>query len=95
MSHNNLPLSNGVEVYEIFWQLDDYSGTALSSTEIPLGPPLLGDWGSHWELMIDLGLKGGDGGFGAEVTSVWLIPEPSSVLLLGLGFAAFVRWRRR
>ncbi len=95
ISYSNLPLSNGVEVYEIFWQLDDDSGTALSSAEIPLGSPILGDWDHPLQLMIDLGPKGSDGGIFAEVTSVWLIPEPSSVLLLGLGFAAFVRRRRR
>jgi len=43
-SDNNLPLSNWVEVDHIWWQLDDYSGTALSSDALPITPPVLTDW---------------------------------------------------
>ncbi len=94
VSYNNLPLSNGVPVDHISWQLDDYSGMALSSDALPLGPPILEDWEYDWGLRIELGPKG-DTMVTADVTSVWLIPEPATVLLLGLGALALLRIRRR
>ena len=89
-SYNNLSLDNGTEVNHISWQLDDYSGTALSSTDLPTMAPILSNW--DWQ---SLGINGGIGGtapcyeksfgIGAEVTSVFLIPEPMSLLLLCAG----------
>ncbi len=73
-SYNNLPLSNGVEVDHISWQLDDYSGTALSSTALPTTPPVLEDWSNVWELHIRCGYKGSIR-IAAEVISVELV-EP-------------------
>ena len=93
-SYNNLPFSNGVPVFHISWQLDDDSCTALSSDALPLGPPILEDWEYDWGLRIELGPKG-DTMVTADVTSVWLIPEPATVLLLGLGALALLRMRRR
>ncbi|NIP25165.1 MAG: hypothetical protein GWN67_17750 [Phycisphaerae bacterium] len=48
LSYNNLPLSNGVHVENIAWQLDDYSGTALSSDALPITPPVLTNWQDTW-----------------------------------------------
>jgi len=93
-SYKNLALSNGVPVLHISWQLDDYSGTALSSDALPLGPPVLQDWDYNRGLRIELGPKG-ETRITADVTSVWLIPEPATVLLLGLGALALLGIRRR
>ncbi|MCJ7777768.1 MAG: PEP-CTERM sorting domain-containing protein [Sedimentisphaerales bacterium] len=89
-SYNNLQLSNGAEVENISWQLDDYGGTALSSTALPTTAPVLSDWDYN-----NLILGGGMGGtppcyektfyIEAEVTSTILIPEPTSLFLFGLG----------
>ena len=91
-SYNNLPLSNGVEVDHISWQLDDYSGTALSSDALPTTPPVLGDWQDNY-LRITFGYKGYST-MGVDVTSVELLPEPATILLLGLGGLALLRKRR-
>ena len=90
-SYYNLPLSNGVWVEHISWQLDDYTATALSSTDLPTTPPVLEDWAySPAQLGIKLGSKGYAGLYG-EVTSVELVPEPGTVFLLGLGGLALIR----
>ncbi len=47
-SYTNLPLSNGVFVDHIAWQLDDPTGTALSSDSLPTGPPVLTNWQSYF-----------------------------------------------
>jgi len=78
-SHNNLPLSNGSPVESIWWQLNDNTGSALSSDALPTTFPFLGDWHANV-----LGI-GADRRYGitAHVTSA--IPEPATVLLFGLG----------
>jgi hypothetical protein len=43
-SSNNRPLSNGVGVRSIRWQLSDPSQTALKSTDLPRSAPRLSDW---------------------------------------------------
>jgi len=90
-SYSNLTLASGVSVDHISWQLNDYSCTALSSDDLPLVPPVLGDWESNY-LLITLGPKGSSSIQGT-VTDVWLIPEPGSIFVLGLG--ALGLWRRR
>ena len=90
-SYSNLPLSNGVLVDHISWQLDDDSGTALSSDALPTTPPVLEDWGFDWGLRITFGFKGSSK-IRAEVTSA--IPEPATVLLLALGGLLLTRQRR-
>ena len=52
-SYNNLALSNGIFVEHISWQLDDPTAAALSSTELPLIPPSLSDWGSIFGVTIN------------------------------------------
>jgi hypothetical protein len=89
--HNNLALANGVSIDNLHWQLDDYSGTALSNDALPLTAPDLSRWQSN-----SLSVSGGMYPFPLEgdktlfrisgqVTSVWLIPEPASLLIFGLG----------
>jgi hypothetical protein len=90
-SYNNLTLDNGVSIDRLHWQLDDYSGTALSSDALPTTPPVLSQWQSN-----QLSVRGGmypfppDGtktlfGINGHVTSVYLIPEPASLILLATG----------
>jgi len=81
-----------VEIDHISWNLDDWSGSALSSDALPLGPPVLSDW-EYQRLTIELGPKGG-ANVGGQVTCVWLIPEPATVLLLGCGSVLILRKRQ-
>jgi hypothetical protein len=89
-SYNNLFLYNGVDVDHISWQLDDYGGTALSSTALPTTAPVLSDW-DYNTLYISGGIGGTppcfDEAFHIQgyVTSVYLIPEPASLILLAIG----------
>ena len=92
-SYHNLPLSNGVLIDYISWQLDDYSCTALSSDALPTTPPVLEDWESIGGITIDFGYKGSSM-IRAHVTSAELVPEPATVFLLGLGALALLRKRR-
>ena len=78
-SYNNLSLSNGTPVDYIFWSLKDHTATALSSDALPTTPPVWNDWQENV-----LRLEGDRKYFiDAHVTSA--IPEPATILLLGLG----------
>jgi hypothetical protein len=52
-SYNNLALSDTLEVDHIAWQLDDDTGTALDSTDMPLTAPNLADWVQGFALSIE------------------------------------------
>ncbi len=86
-SRNNLSLSNGTLVEQMWWQLNDNTGTALLSDALPLTAPFLSDWQTN-----HLSINGEKGtfGIGAHVTSA--IPEPATILLLGIG-AFFIKKR--
>jgi hypothetical protein len=85
-SDNNLTLDNGVPLRGIFWQLDDYSGQAISSISLPVTAPIIDDWQDGNILNIAGGVEREETfGISATVTSATLIPEPSSILLLSTG----------
>jgi len=81
-SSNNLPLSNGTPVESIWWQLNDYTGAALSSDALPTKFPFLGDWQANL-LVIEGVPRWAFFGIKAHVTSA--IPEPATLLLLSFG----------
>jgi hypothetical protein len=88
-SYNNMPLPNGIPVWYIYWQLTDYSGTAISSVMLPTEPPTLKNWEIDSGLNINFGYKGGSV-IGTKITSVELVPEPAtSVLLFLVGLILF------
>jgi len=80
LSYNNLPLYDNVSVGHISWQLDDSTGTALSSDALPTTPPVLEDWDLDWGIRIRGGIPDEEGKFierfiiSAFVTSVELVP---------------------
>jgi hypothetical protein len=88
-SYNNLPLSSGIEVEHIAWQLGDYSMNALSSAALPTSPPVLEDWDND-HFYITVGYKGSSM-ISAKVTSA--IPEPATVLFLALGSLVLTKRR--
>ena len=85
-SHNNLPLSNGTAVESIWWQLNDNTGSALSSDALPTTFPFLGDWQGN-VLGIDADRRYG---IHAHITSA--VPEPATIILI-VGGALFLRKR--
>jgi len=99
-SYNNLELDNGTIVDEFGLRFDDYSGTALSSDALLPIPLELSQWESK-----GLGIHGsgypsppieGDKSVPfsiiGHIDSVWLVPEPTTLLLFGLG-GLFLRKR--
>lgn len=58
ISFHGLPLSNGMSVYTIWWELLDSTGTALSSADLPTTAPVLTNW-DYYEGM-DLMINGKD-----------------------------------
>lgn len=78
-SFNNLSLSNGVAVELISWQLNDLTGTVFSSDLLPTTAPVLNDWQTN---LLDIG---GYRTFGIRGHVTTAIPEPVTMLMLGLG----------
>jgi len=85
-SSNNLPLSNGTPVDDIWWSLKDPTGTALSSDALPTISPILDQWEAN-VLAIEADRRYG---IKAHVTSA--IPEPACIILLSIG-GLFLRKR--
>ena len=93
-SYNNLGLYDDVPIpiNHIMWQLDDESASAVSSDALPVTPPMLDDWESVFGLRISADRMWG---IDATVTSVELIPEPATLLLLSFGGTILARTRLR
>lgn len=94
-SYKNLPLSNGLLVGHVSWQLNDYSRTALSGTSLLAKAPVLEDWPDDWGLDILFGGRGGSLGIAARIESVAVVPEPATLSLLAVGAIALVRRTRQ
>jgi N-acetylneuraminic acid mutarotase len=78
-SYNNLPLSNGIPVGHIAWQLDDPTATALTSDALPTSLPVLTDWQSLFGLTLEGGTSQFPGAsyfIRAHVTNVAVRPAP-------------------
>lgn len=93
ISYRNLALSDATSVNNISWGLRDYSAsaTAISSIDLPTTAPVLDDWPTNF-LDIGGGPRSRVGfSFSAHVTSAVVIPEPTTILLVGMGGLIFVR----
>lgn len=88
-SYGNLPLSNGASVDHISWILTDSSAGALSSDALPTTAPILDEWQSVYGLR----LHGERARYGIDATVTWAIPEPVTILFLGVG-GLFLRKQR-
>lgn len=87
-SYNNI---NGAG---IDWQLDDFTGTVLTSDSLPTYFNL-----SSWEQMFGLSISSYDGFMRGQVTSISTaaapVPEPSTLILLVSGLAGLALTRKR
>jgi hypothetical protein len=92
-STSNLPV-DGVEVGQILWQLNDSNCTALNSDALLMTAPVLSDWQSN-NFRITCGNDGATriGGTITDAYTVYVVPEPTTVILMGFG--AVVLCRRR
>ncbi len=90
-SHNNLPSYDNILINDIMWQLDDKSGTAVSSDALPVTAPVLEDWPDSFT---GLRITAGDIKDSLRITSnvTSAIPEPCTILLFGVA-ALFLRKR--
>ena len=85
-SYNNLPLSNDASIGIIDWWLRDNTGTALTSTALPVIEPILNQWQiNQLDMYCDNSL------IRSHVTNVTLVPEPATMFLLGLGGILFIK----
>jgi hypothetical protein len=95
VSINNLPLPNGALVERISLSFSDGSGKVLSSDALPTTAPILTDW---WIRNNSIDITGGyptPFGLDGRLTSVALIPEPATFLVLGVGSLFLLRKHRR
>ena len=79
VSYNNLALSNGSLVNDIYWQLNDHTASALSSDALPAIPPILDHWQAN-ALHFRIDEKSI---VTAYVTSA--VPEPATIVLFVIG----------
>lgn len=86
----NVPLP--IEESYVFWQLDDDTMTNLDSIDLPLTPPNPADWSQSFgfELFVDY-FTGGGVLIRGKINQA--TPEPTSIVLLGLGGLGLLRRR--
>ena len=89
-STSNL-LTNGLTVNSIRWQLEDGTGTVLSSDALVAATQW--QWSSN-VLEITFRGAGGAGRIGAIISDTEIVPEPASVLMFSAG-ALFISLRRK
>jgi len=81
ISYNNISNPIGLSLGQLSWWLRDDTATALSGTGLPVASPVLEDWTSNV-----LRIEGYNDAFflvQGHVTSA--VPEPTTLLLIGLG----------
>lgn len=94
VSQLNVPLSTGIPVYSIAWDLYDDTHSAISSVVLPTSAPIISDWPGN---RLSIGC-GGDPG-GNRTLAIWgtvmeavLVPEPLTGILMAVG-VCFLRRR--
>ena len=87
ISYENMDIQSGATVDSISWWLRDDSAEALSSALLPNTAPIITDWGSRNLLRLD----GERGGYIIDGHVTFAIPEPYTLLFLGLGILSVVR----
>lgn len=94
-SHNNLPMAEEIGI-GISMNLTDHIGNANNGTTLPTVPPVLQNF-DYNNLRIEGLIPATDISskqhfvINSEVTSVWLIPEPGTLVLLAIGGAMLRR----
>ncbi len=77
-SSENSPLPNG-DLYGISWTLEDHTYTALSSDALPFTAPVLSDWDENSFVIDNPNI------WSIEGVVTQAVPEPSTLVLLGIG----------
>ncbi|KKM67727.1 hypothetical protein LCGC14_1468280 [marine sediment metagenome] len=99
-SYNNISLENGVSVDLINWTLEGSEDT-IDSRDLPLHAPTLIDWDVDWGLTIMGNMPGCEcfdefsiQSIVLEVHDLFVVPEPATILILGMGCLFVIRKRK-
>ncbi|MDH4238221.1 MAG: PEP-CTERM sorting domain-containing protein [Phycisphaerae bacterium] len=93
-SNLNSPLSTGISVDRIAWSLYDSTHTAISSINLPTDAPDLHAWGGGTFTIFCGGGPNASFAIWGVVTHAELIPEPATLLLLGVGGLTVLKRRK-